>query len=336
MSKYLTFALLLLTSIALAPLTACAPQGFTVNLRPAENQFEEVVVIAPERSTRNKVALIDVSGVIANADTGGLFGGGANPVSEFAEQLAKAERDDRVKAILIRIDSPGGSVMATEAMFQEAVRFKAKTGKPVVAQMMTTAASGGFFLACAADEVWAYHSTVTGSIGVIMQLVSVKPALDRWGVEATTIASGANKPAGSPLTQLEDAQREVFASLVDEFYAGFVAVVRERRPDLTDDEIATLADGRVLSGQQAQAAGLIDRVGTLRESAARAAELAGLDRANLVRYRRPLTYVGSPYATAPAGAPVGEVEVNLVQLQLDGVTGPTSGFYYLWAPGLLD
>ncbi|MEM7680451.1 MAG: signal peptide peptidase SppA [Planctomycetota bacterium] len=327
-------ALLALAVAMLPPLTGCAPQAFVINLAPVDNRYQEEVVIEAESSTRNKVALIDVSGLIVNADQPGLLQDGPNPVSAFAEQLAQAEEDDRVKAVLLRINSPGGSVTATEAMFTEAQRFKQQTGKPVVVQMMTTAASGGFYLACVGDEVWAYPSTITGSIGVVLQLVSIKPALDRWGVEATTVASGANKAAGSPLTTLDDAQRAVFQSMVDEFYAGFVDVVAARRPGIDPSKLSGLTDGRILTGKQAQDAGLIDALGTLRESSARAIELANIDDANVVRYRRPLQYVGSPYASSPVSEQgPSDVEINLVQLRLSGSAFPSAGFYYVWAPG---
>src|SRR5690606_11863515 len=190
----------------------------------------------------DRVALIDVSGMIINASPRGLLYQGENPVSLLHEQLQEARCDSRVKSVVLRINSPGGTVTASDAMYRQIKRFREETGKPVVALMMDVAASGGYYVACASDEIVAYPTTITGSIGVILQTISVKPALDRIGIHAEALTTGPNKDAASPLSTLTDVHRAVLIAMVDDFFQRFVATVRENRPNIPQDQFATVTD----------------------------------------------------------------------------------------------
>src|SRR6516165_3445208 len=147
---------------------------------------------------RNKIAVIDVEGVIMNARTSGLWGGGENPVSEFREKLDAAAEDPHVKAVVLRINSPGGAVTASDIMYQDLVNFRHDTHKPVVACMMDVAASGGYYVAMGADKIYAHPTTVTGSIGVIMRLYNAAGLFQLLGVKSDPIKSGPNKDIGNP------------------------------------------------------------------------------------------------------------------------------------------
>ncbi len=312
--------------------TACGP--LTITIGGPNRGIDETVVDNPSGHGGNKVAIIDVSGILLNADQPGLLQAGENPVSLLHEQLQRAADDRKVKAVILRLNTPGGGVTASDIMYGEVKRFRARTGKPVVAMAMDVTASGGYYVACAADRIVAQPTAVVGSIGVIVQTVSIKPALQRWGIEAEAITSGPNKAAGSPLEVMTDEHRVVLRGLVDDFYARFVTVVKTARPNLDEQTLATVTDGRVMSGERALDAGLVDQLGDIHAAAAVARELAGIDRARLVVYHRPFDYAPSPYAAYPGATP-GGTQINLAQLNLSGeaLTLP-AGFYYLWRPTL--
>ena len=312
--------------------TGCGP--LTITIGGPNRGIDETVVENPSGHGGNKVAIIDVSGVLLNAEQPGLLQAGENPVSLLHEHLQRAADDRHVKAVILRLNTPGGGVTASDIMYGEVKRFRARTGKPVVAMAMDVTASGGYYVACAADRIVAHPTSVVGSIGVIVQTVSIKPALQRWGVEAEAITSGPNKAAGSPLEVMTDEHRAILRGLVDDFYARFVGVVRAARPGLEEAQLQAVTDGRVMSGQRALEAGLVDQIGDIYDAAAAARTLAGIERAKLVMYHRPLDYAPTPYAAYPGAAP-GGTQINLAQLNLagDALTLP-DGFYYLWRPTL--
>ena len=319
--------LLLLTCLA-----GCSPMTFVVGMSPGDQRLVRTTVLSDGRWGSPKVALVDVSGLIINAERPALLEQGENPVSLLHEQLALAGADPDVAAVVLRLNTPGGAVTATDAMYRTIQRFQASTGKPVVALMMDMTTSGGYYLACAADEIITYPTSVTGSIGVIIQTVSFKPALERWGVETEALVSGPNKDVGSPLSRLTPSHRKVLVALVDDFYERFVAVVREARPGIPPDLFEEVTDGRVVSGEDAVILGLADRTGDLHDAIGAAMRLAGVEHADVVRYHRPLEYVGSPYASARAGHPGAGMQVNLAQINVAGLPGFDTpvGFYYLW------
>ncbi|MFI4861961.1 MAG: signal peptide peptidase SppA [Phycisphaerales bacterium JB063] len=317
-------------------LVGCGPMTFVVGVSPGDQRLESTIVQEADGWTRDRVVVIDVTGMIMNAKTPGLLSAGENPVSTFREELDAAAADRRVKAIIVRLNTPGGAVTASDAMYRDVLRFKEQTGKPVVVLMMDVAASGGYYLACAGDEIVAYPTTVTGSIGVIIQTVSLQPALSRIGISTEALTSGPNKDAGSPFGEMTEEHRAVLQGLVDEFYTRFTQVVRESRPSIPADRFDEVTDGRVVSGDRALEVGLVDHLGDLDDAFGRAKALAGIDDANLVVFHRALDYVGSPYASTPGGLPqAGGSQINLLQLNLDGTLGglaSPSGFYYLWRP----
>jgi protease-4 len=217
-------------------------------------------------------------------------------------------------------------------MHDEITHFRKETGKPVIAVMMDVAASGGYYIGCACDEIVAQPSTVTGSIGVIMQMFDVTGTMNLIGVKSDAITSGAFKDAGSPLRAIKPEEREVFQKAVNEMYDRFVQVVDEGRATLDEAAVRKLADGRIYTSQQALDAGLIDRIATMREAVALVKERIGSRSVRLVRYHRPFAYRPNYYAFAPE-APTGDV--NLLNINLPNFTGSTAPqFLYLWVPGV--
>jgi protease-4 len=315
-------------------LTGCF-NGLVISPTNVCRPIEEVSVTpACSCFCRNKVAIIDVEGMILNAKTGGLFGGGDNPVSLFRERLDAAACDKRVKAVVVRINSPGGAVTASDIMYRDLLAFKEETHKPVVVCMMDVAASGGYYLAMAADCVYAHPSTVTGSIGVIMSLYTATGLLKLVGVKSEAITSGPNKDVGSPFREMTPQDRALFQGMVNSFYEQFVDVVAHGRAHcLSKEQVRGLADGRVYTGVDAKRLGLVDEVGYLEDAIRKATELAHVDDAAVVAYDRCNGYRGSIYAGLPRQI---DVRVDVPGLSgLAGLAGPSgSGFLYVWEPGV--
>jgi len=301
--------------------------GFKITAVPADQSLQERIVVRESLWTGNRIALIDVSGILLNSQEMGLFSEGEHPVSFLTEKLAKAASDGRVKAVLLRVNSPGGSVTASDTLYEEILAFKKKTGKPVVAYFQDVAASGAYYLACAADEIIAQRTSVTGSIGVIMQMMDVSGTMGKLGIEADAIKSGPFKDSGSPLRRMKPEERELFQGLVDGFYRQFVDVVAAGRPKLNREKIAKLADGRVYSAEQALEAGLVDRIATLSEAIESAKARAGVTIANTVTYHRPLAWKPNIYAHAPAQGPV----INLLNITLPALWTKQPQFLYIWS-----
>jgi protease-4 len=220
------------------------------------------VVFRGERLAGDRVALVAVEGLIAD--------------SRFVvEQLERYRTQPNVKALVVRIDSPGGGVAPSQEIYSGIVRFRERSGKPVVASMGRVAASGGYYVAAAANRIVANPGTITGSIGVIMQLPNVSGLLQKVGISTTVIKSGEFKDLGGAVRDLTPAERKVLQDLLDDVHGQFIdAVAAGRRMDRT--KVVSLADGRVFSGRFARELGLVDELGDLRDAIARAAVLAGL------------------------------------------------------------
>jgi len=198
--------------------------------------------------------------------------------SELAErtvrQLTKYGDDASIKAIVLRIDSPGGGVASSQELYEEVKRVRS-AGKLVVASMGSVAASGGYYVACVADRIFANAGTVTGSIGVIVQLANASELLHKVGIESTVITSGPFKDSGNPTRPLRPEERQVFQALVDDVYQQFIEAVAQGR-NLPLDEVRQAADGRIYTGRQAKDLHLIDQLGSLHDAIRYAASRIGI------------------------------------------------------------
>ncbi len=199
-------------------------------------------------------------------------------------ELKRLKEMPWVKAIVVRIDSPGGAVAPTQEIFEEIIRSKKR--KPFIASMGGMAASGGYYIAAACDKIVANPGTLTGSIGVIMQLSNFEELMKKIGVKGINIKSGANKDIGSPFQPLSAEGREILQSLVDNVHSQFVAAVAQGR-GMEESQVRKLADGRIYSGAQAKQLGLIDQFGSLQDAIELAAKRAGLEGEPAVYYSRP-------------------------------------------------
>lgn len=206
-----------------------------------------------------------------------------DPRSVIAE-LRRLREMPWVKAIVVRVDSPGGAVAPTQEIFAEIQRSKKK--KPFIASMGSIAASGGYYIAAACDKIVANPGTLTGSIGVIMQLSNVEELMKKIGVKGYNVKSGANKDIGSPFQPLSAEGKEILQSLVDNVHSQFVAAVAQGR-GLNEEVVRKLADGRIYSGAQAKERGLVDQLGTLEDAIELAARRGGIAGEPAVYYSRP-------------------------------------------------
>jgi protease-4 len=280
----------------------------------------------------DRIALIDVSGLLLNAHEPRLLGEGEHAVSLLLEQLDCARKDPRVKAVILRINSPGGTVTASELMYDEIRHFRRETGKPVIALMMDVAASGGYYVACACDEIVAQPMTVTGSIGVLMQTFDLSGTMNLVGIKSDAITSGPHKDTGSPFRPMRAEEREIFQEIVDQMYERFIEVVRRGRPKLDEAGVRALADGRVYTAGQALKAGLIDRIATMRDTVHAVKLRVGARSIRLVAYQRPLDYRPNYYAAAPR-FPTSDVDFFKLTVKMPFADlPPPPRFLYLWVP----
>jgi len=210
----------------------------------------------------SKVALITIEGVILDS-------------KEVIGQLEKHQTNPSVKAIVLRINSPGGGVAPSQEIYEEVVKTREVGKKPVVASMGSLAASGGYYIASAADVIVANPGSVTGSIGVLVQVPNISGLLQKIGVRSVVVKSGEHKDLASPTREMTEAEREILQRLLDDVHGQFIDVVAKTRK-LDRKKVEALADGRIFSGREAKSLGLVDQLGNLQDAIYRAANLAGI------------------------------------------------------------
>lgn len=315
-------------TILLFVLSACSPQ-FNLDLLGKE-QIQEVVLV--KSRVKEKILLLDISGLITSSMKTGVFDREGDILSQIYFRLKKAAEDNRVKGIILRLDTPGGEVTASDIIYHEILNFRKRTGIPVLALMMGLTASGGYYIASACDLLIAHPSTLTGSIGVISLFPNLEGLLDKLGIQVHVIKSGKLKDSGSAFRQMTPEEREAFQKIVDEYHRGFQDVVYENRKEyLSREDVEKLADGRVMTASQAFEAKLIDEIGYFDTALERILDLASLPEANVISYTYFPKRKTNIYATRLKNEPLLE-SANLA----DMVQSLKSGFYYLWHPQLYD
>lgn len=305
----------------------CRSGGWIIKPAPVDEKLKETTVTRdPGLFVSDKVLLLDLDGLITNNRSGGLFGSGENPTSMFVEKLDLAQADPAIKAVVIRINSPGGGVTASDIMYERIKKFIARRKVPVIAIIEDVGASGAYYIACSAETIMALPTSITGSIGVIVPTMSFAGTMDKLGITARAVKSGPMKDMGSPLKPLDDKDLAVIQSMVDQYYGRFLDVVEAGRPKLPRAELRKLADGRVYSAAQAKANGLVDELGYLDDAIELAKKRAGITRARVVMYGRPMGYRANVYSSM--GLPT---QFNLVNITMPGLLDlGRPRFMYLW------
>ncbi len=257
------------------------------SLSPSEEEestkrLAETVV---EGSGQNKIVIIPIKGVITAQSTKNLLLETPSILEEVKKQLDQARKDDTVKAVILDIDSPGGGITASDILYKEVLAFKERTEKKVIVIMRDVAASGAYYISAAADRIIAHPTTITGSIGVIMPLVNVADLAKKYGVAVTSIKSGEMKDIGSPFKEMSEEEQKVLYDIVDEMYTRFLQIIADGRA-MEIEEVRKLADGRIFTGSQAVEYGLVDQIGYIEDTISVAKEMAGLEEAKIIRYKR--------------------------------------------------
>jgi protease-4 len=303
-------------------------------ITPVSNTYElQEIDVKPGKGLfaggNGKIAIIGVEGTLMDVREGGFLQAEENPLSLFVQELDQAASDDSIKAIVLRVNSPGGTVTTSDTMYDALLRFKQKTHKPVVASAQEVVASGAYYVSCGADKIVVNPTSIVGSIGVIFETFDVVGTMDKLGVQSYAIKSAELKDIGSPFKHMTPHEREVMQSMVDEYYARFKSVVTTNRSIKDASMLPTITDGRVFSGVKAVELGLADQVGRLDDAIDLARDLAKAPGASVVMYKRPYAYSGSIYAQA--NPPTSKSNEMTLKLPLSEPIFPT-GFYYLWQP----
>jgi len=265
---------------------------------------------------RDKILLVDISGIIVEAPRRSFLSlKGLTRPDRVKEELEKAAKDSHIKAVVLRINSPGGTVSGADVVLHELLAFKAERNLPVVACLTGLATSGGYYVAQAADTIVAYPTCITGSIGVLSMKLNLRGLMDKVGVDGEMVKSGEWKDFWSPFRPATPEEKRMMQEVIDDFYRCFIDVVAKGRK-LKLEEVRRVADGRIFTASQAKDLGLVDKLGYLDDALELAKKQAGLAEAKVVRYHRPGSYQPTIYSQLP---------------EVDLLAGPQ--FLYLWWPG---
>jgi len=283
---------------------------------------------------RQKILVVPVVGMITAEAQEGFIRTRPGVVREIASHLEKARQDDDVMALLLLVDSPGGTAVASEMLYHELARYKEERGVKAVSLMLSMAASGGYQAALAGDLIMAHPSTVTGSVGTIFVRPKVHEFMDKIGLGAEVTTSGEHKDMGSPLRADTPKEREIISAMIKDMNGRFLRLVQQRR-GIEGEALNKVATGRIFTASQAVEAGLVDAVGFREDALAKAREIAGLpDDAKVIIYRRTDFPDDTVYNTITAQAPSAPALVG--PLLPEWLSAPRAGFHYMWLPGLQE
>lgn len=324
MRKRIRRALMMGLSFLMAGLTSgCI---YNISLLPKPGPLQEKVVSG---TGAHKIALIEISGFISKEKPQGLIEK-PDMVSRIKEELDAAAKDPAVKAVLLRVNSPGGTITASDLIYHEVLQFKKKTGKKVIVSILDVGASGAYYIAMAADQVMAHPTTVTGSIGVIMMHVNLEGLMEKVGVSAEPIKSGTLKDLGSPVKALTPEARGVLQGVIDDMYHRFLKVIAAGRKNLTPEQIKKLADGRIYTASEAKASGLVDAIGYLDDAIELTQAQAGIGEAKVIVYTRSEGTKSNIYSQAFQRSELPFSVWGITPQQL--LQGGSAQFLYLWMP----
>lgn len=300
---------------------------FKVNVTPPLSPLKEKTVSG---EGDNKVLMVDIQGMISNKKKVTALGSvvSLGMVDQVREILKKAEKDEDIKALVLRINTPGGTVTSSDIIYHEIQAFKKRKGIKVYAIVMDLAASGGYYVAQSADHIIVHPTSMTGSIGVIALKMNLKGLMDKVGIDFEVVKSGDHKDFLSPFRPLTQDERVVFQDTINALHSRFVSTIEANRRQLSRQEIEQLADGRVYTSQQALDHKLVDQVAYMDEAEQFIQKDLGLDSMNLISYYRKGQYKSNVYSSAPMPP---TVNYNFINLNFIPET-PEPNFMYLWMP----
>ncbi len=303
----------------------------TAELDPKNNAppLEEMPVGGPACGAGGaKVAVLDVDGLLLNQNLTGPYSTGENPVDLFREKLDRVAADPCVCAVVVRINSPGGAVTAADIMWRDLQQFRQRTHRPVVACLMDLGCSGAYYLATAGDVIFAHPTTITGGIGVLINLYNLEDALNVFNIRMQSIKAGPRIDTGNIVKALDPESKRILQRTADQLHQRFQAVVTQQRPHV-DLGGGTTLDGRIFTAQDALERGLIDHIGYLDDAIEAARQMAGQPGAAAVIFHRCNDVARTAYATTP-NIPL---QGSWIPFSVPGAERyrlPT--FLYLWQP----
>jgi len=285
-----------------------------------------------EGSGVDRILLIPVNGLISDMPKKGLIGTSPSLVEQVVLQMNKAEKDKRIKAVLFKINSPGGTITASDLLYHEILSFKEKTGAKITVSMMDIATSGAYYMSLPADVIFSHPTTVTGSIGVIFLQPKVSGLMNKIGLGVDVKKFGKNKDMGSPFRDSSEEEQKLMQNAVNDFGERFIRLVQKhRKPE--KQALAEIATARVFLADEALKLGLIDKIGYLSDAVKETKKLAGVpEDARVVVYRRTEFPEDNYYNIA--GVASEGLNYSAINLEILDSLILKTGFYYLW-PGAL-
>lgn len=322
--SYLQFLKLSILLMSLVFLSGCVANLTPQGLRPLQ---EKVL----EGSGKDKILLIEISGAIMDKEKKSFLGNVTETrlTSRIREELDKARDDKNIKAIILRINSPGGAVTTTDIIHHEIEKFKKETGIFVLAQFLTVSASGGYYIGLSADHIMAHPTTVTGAVGVISVSMDLTGVMDKIGLKDRTFKSGDKKDVGSPFRAMTKEERKIYQSLIDELFDRFKAVLKKSRPSIKGKAWDTVTDGRILTAKQALELGAIDSIGYMDDAIIAVKKQVKLDDATVITYGRSGSYKANIFSKSDLNI---EANLNLLNIDNDLMFQNNAPFMYLWVP----
>jgi protease-4 len=284
-----------------------------------------------EGKGKGKVLVIPVEGVISDVPERGFLRPRPSMVQEIVSQLRMAEQDKEVRAVLLKIDSPGGSTTASDILYHEIMEFKKRTQAKVVVSMMNLATSGGYYISLPADCILAHPTTVTGSIGVILLYPRVTGLMKKIGIDVEVNKSGDKKDMASPFREATEEERRIFQGITDDLGNQFLDLVTKHR-NLDTEAVESVSTARVYLSKEALDLGLVDEIGYLSDAINTSKRLADLSAdAKVIVYRRTEYPDDNVYNTKTSSP--GIQRFSLIDLNLpEAFSNMQTGFYYLWMP----
>jgi len=325
---------ILLLSIAAAGLLVVGCGGLKVNIGTVSRTepFKEYTL---EGTEAGKVLVIPVRGFLSDVPKKGLLRDRPSIVEEVVSQFRLAEKDKEIRAVVLEIDSPGGSITASDILYHEIMSFKERTGARIVAALIDVAASGGYYIALPADRIVAHPTTITGSVGVIFVVPKVGGLMDKLGLAVEVKKSGSEKDMVSPFRPSTPEEHRILQEMTEKLGGKFLALVARHRK-MDQKALNEVSTARIYLADEALQLNLIDGIGYLNNAISEARKLAGLpEEAKVVVYRRTKYPNDNVYNTSVSwhngeGMPL--IDLNLPEL----IPAFRPGFYYLWQPGTAD
>lgn len=310
-------------SIVLATL-GCSLPKVTLFSEP-DQPLEEYTL---EGKGKDKILVMSIDGIISGRAHRSVLGNRPSMIQQVAAYLQRAQDDEHIKALLIRVNSPGGTVTASDILYHEINTYKERSGAKIVIAMMSLATSGGYYISLPADVIMAHPTTVTGSIGVIYLRPNFTGLMEKVGVSVGVNTSGINKDMGSPYRPATDEENALFQDLTDDMAQRFIGLVTQHR-NLSKNQIRQITTARVLLAEEAKTLGLVDSIGYLDDAVSKAKEIAGLDKdARVVAYRRYEPQDDTIYN--PAVQATDDTPSALAPMFSQIAAVSEAGFYYIW------